>query len=240
MLSIIIPTFNSEEYIPKLYARMRKVLDALPREHELIFVDDGSGDGTVEILKELHRKEEKVRVVRLSKNFGQHMALFVGISQARGDVIVMMDADLRYDPADIHKFLEKTDEGYDFISGWRVGRTDPFITRRVPSYFINAIVFYLFGIKLHDWTCSFKCFQRNIAEEMINDGTVDRVVPRLGRFSYTEVGLAPSPRKNSPSTYTPFRLVKVAGEILSGLILGTLNVRKKREDLSRVVEEILD
>jgi glycosyltransferase involved in cell wall biosynthesis len=240
LLSIIIPTFNSEEYIPRLYACTKKVLDDLSREYELIFVDDGSGDGTAEILKGLHRKEDKVRVVRLRKNFGQHTALFVGISLARGDVIVMMDADLRYDPGDIGKFLEKTDQGYDFISGRRVGRSDPFLTRIVPSCFINAIIFYLFGIKLHDWTCSFKCFQRNIAEEMIHDGTVDRVVPRLGRFSYTEVSLAPSPRKAATSTYNLFRLMKVAGEIFSGLILGKLNVRKRRADLSRVVEEILD
>jgi glycosyltransferase involved in cell wall biosynthesis len=240
LLSIIIPTFNSEEYIQELYGRMKKVLDALPREYELIFVDDGSGDGTVEILKELHRKEEKVRVVRLRKNFGQHTALLVGISLARGDVIMTMDADLRYDPGDIPKFLEKAEAGYDLISGRRVGRSDPFLTRIVPSCFIDAIVFYLFGIKLHDWTCSFKCFHRNIAEEMIHDGTVHRVVPRLGRFSYTEVRLAPSPRKIAPSTYNLFRLIKVAGEIFSGLILGKLNVRKRRAGLSRVVEEVLD
>jgi glycosyltransferase involved in cell wall biosynthesis len=216
---------------------MKKVLDTILREYEIIFVDDGSGDGTEEILKELHRREEKIKVVRLRENFGQHTALFVGISQARGDVMVMMDADLRYDPTDIHKFLEKTEAGYDFVSGRRVGRSDPFLTRIVPSWFINAIVFYLFGIKMHDWTCSFKCFQRNIAEEMIRDGTVDRVVPRLGRFSYTEVRLAPSPRKIAPSTYNLFGLIKVAGEIISGLILGKLTIRKRPSDLSRVVEE---
>lgn len=219
---------------------MKKVLDALPREYEIIFVDDRSVDGTPQILKELHRKEEQVRVVRLSRNFGQHTALFVGICQARGDVLVIMDADLRYAPADIPRFLEKTAEGYDFISGWRVARSDPFPTRIVPSCFINAIIFHLLGIKLHDYTCSFKCFQRSIAEEIMKDGTIDRVVPKLGSFSYAEVRLDRSPWKIAPSTYTLFRLIKVAGEMLCGLILGKLNVRKRRGDLSRVVEEILD
>ncbi|HUU39976.1 MAG TPA: glycosyltransferase family 2 protein [Desulfatiglandales bacterium] len=240
MLSIVIPTFNSENYIPELYVCIKKALENLSRAYELIFVDDGSVDRTVEILKELRRKEEKIRVVRLRRNLGQHMALFVGICQARGDVMMMMDADLRYDPADIPRFLEKIDEGYDFISGWRVDRNDPFLARIVPSCIINAIFFYLFGIRLHDYACSFKCFQRNIAEEIINDGTIDRVAAKLGRFSYTEVRLNQSPRQSGPSTYTLFRLIKVAREILSGFILGKLNVRNRQVDLSRLVEEVLD
>ena len=240
MLSIIIPTFNSKRYIPELYACMKEVLVALPREYEIIFVDDGSVDGTPEILKELHQKEEQVRAVRLRRNFGQHTALFVGICQARGDVIVTMDADLRYDPADIPKFLEKIDQGYDFISGWRVYRNDPFLARIVPSCIINAIFFYVFGIKLHDYACSFKCFRKNVAEEMINDGTIDRVTAKLGPFSYTEVRVHHFSKQSGPSTYNLFRLINVAGEIFSGFILGKLNVRKRRVDPSRLIKEILD
>jgi len=240
LLSIVVPTFNSEKHIPGLFACIKKVLDALPRAYELIFVDDGSVDGTVEILKELHRKEENIRIVKLRRNFGQHTAIFVGICKAKGDVIMMMDVDLRYDPADIPKFLEKIDQGYDFISGWRVYRNDPFLARIVPSCIINAIFFYIFGIKLHDYACSFKCFRKNVAEEMINDGTIDRVTSKLGRFSYTEVKLNHSPKESGSSTYTPFKLIKVAWEIFSGFILGKLNIRKKKVDPSRLVEEVWD
>jgi glycosyltransferase involved in cell wall biosynthesis len=240
LLSIVVPTFNSEQYIPELYACTKKVLDTLPKEHELIFVDDGSSDGTVEILKEFCRKEEKVKVVRLRRNFGQHTALIVGICQARGDIIVMMDADLRYDPADIPKFLEKIDQGYDFISGWRTDRGDPFLARVVPSRIINITFRYIFGIKLHDYACSLKCFRRNVAKEMIKDGSVDRITSRLGRFPYAEVRLNSSPNQSGPSTYTIFTLIKVAREIFSGFILGKLGLRKRQIDPSLLIEEILD
>jgi glycosyltransferase involved in cell wall biosynthesis len=240
LLSIVVPTFNSEKHVPGLYTCMKKALDTVTKPYEVIFVDDGSVDGTVDILKELHRKEKNIRIVKLRRNFGQHTAIFVGICKAKGDVIMMMDVDLRYDPADIPIFLEKIGQGYDFISGWRVDRNDPFLSRKVPSSMINALFFYLFRVKLHDFACSFKCFGKNVAAEMINDGTVDRIPSKLGRFSYTEVKLNHSPKKSGPSTYTLFKLIKVAVEIFSGFILGKLNIRKKKVDPSRLVEEAWD
>ena len=153
--SIVVPFLNEQENIPALYMKLTEVMDGLGEPYELVFVDDGSRDDTFKVLSEIYEHDRRVNVVRLRRNFGQTAALKAGFDFARGEVIISMDGDLQHDPEEIPRFLEKIEEGYDLVSGWRVQRRDHWLMRQFPSRVANWLMAKLSGVDLHDFGTTF-------------------------------------------------------------------------------------
>ena len=216
MISIVIPAYNEEENIPVLYERLKKVLDSLGKDYEIIFVDDGSEDRTPEVLKEIAEKDKKVKVIRFRRNYGQTAAMYAGFEHAKGDVIITMDADLQNDPEDIPKLLEKMEEGYDIVSGWRKDRKDPFLSRKLPSKIANWIISKVTGVELHDYGCTLKAYRAEIAKRYRLYGDMHRFLPALAkRFGarITEIPVRHHPRLYGRSKYGIGRTVRVILDI---------------------------
>ncbi|MCS6876472.1 MAG: glycosyltransferase family 2 protein, partial [Aquificaceae bacterium] len=178
-LSVVIPAYNEEENIPLLYQKLKEVLQNLEGEYEIIFVDDGSTDRTWEKLKEIAQKDKRVKLIRFKKNYGQTAAMYAGFQHASGKVIISMDADLQNDPEDIPRLLEKIQEGYDIVSGWRKDRKDPFLSRRLPSMVANWIISRVTGVKLHDYGCTLKAYRADIIKRLELYGDMHRFLPAL-------------------------------------------------------------
>lgn len=216
MISVVIPAYNEEENIPILYEKLKKVMESLKEDYEIIFVDDGSIDRTLEILKELAKKDRKVKVIRFRRNYGQTAAIYAGFEHAKGDVIITMDADLQNDPEDIPKLLEKMKEGYDIVSGWRKDRKDPFLSRKLPSKIANWIISKVTGVELHDYGCTLKAYKSDIAKMYRLYGDMHRFLPALAkRFGakITEIPVRHHPRLYGKSKYGIDRTVRVILDI---------------------------
>ena len=163
-LSVVIPVFNEAESLPELGRRLLATLEAWGRPFEVIFVDDGSTDGSWEILTELHqRRPDQVRAIQFLRNFGQHQAIFAGFQVVRGQVVVTLDADLQNLPEDIPKLVAKLEEGYDTVGGWRENRLDSWL-RRLPSYFMNLTMSWVTGVKLRDYGCMLRAYRREVVD----------------------------------------------------------------------------
>ena len=177
-LSLVIPVYNEEESLLPLFDAIHNALDSLPHAWEVILVDDGSRDKSLSILKTLAKKDpEHIRAISFRRNFGQTAAMAAGIDHARGEVIVLLDADLQNDPADIPMMLEKLEEGYDVVSGWRYKRKDNFITRTLPSNMANALISRVTGVKLHDYGCTLKAYRREVITGFRLYGEMHRFIP---------------------------------------------------------------
>jgi glycosyltransferase involved in cell wall biosynthesis len=178
-VSIVIPLLNEADNVLPLYQAIRAAMEDDGRTWELIFIDDGSTDSTFQILHQLHARDECVRVVRLRRNFGQTAALAAGFDAARGAIIVSMDGDLQNDPRDIALLLQKLDEGYDVVSGWRVHRQESFWLRRLPSWVANWLISRTTGVYLHDYGCTLKAYRAEIVKELQLYGEMHRFIPAL-------------------------------------------------------------
>ncbi len=175
-VSVVVPVYNERDNLAPLHQALREALGR--RAYELVFVDDGSADGGLEVLEDLVRKDPgHTRVVVLRRNFGQTAAIAAGIDHARGDVVVLIDADLQNDPFDIPRMLEKIDEGYDVVSGWRVKRKDTFLTRTLPSRVANALISWVTGVPLHDYGCTLKAYRREVLQGFRLYGEMHRFIP---------------------------------------------------------------
>src|SRR5256885_1721149 len=150
-VSVFLPVFNEEPNLLPLHAKLDEALKALGRSAEIVYVDDGSTDSSLKILREIAQFDPRVRVIALRRNYGQTAAMAAGIDAAQGKVLIPMDADLQNDPADIARLLDKLDEGYDVVSGWRKNRKDKMITRKVPSMIANRLISWIGGAPLHDY-----------------------------------------------------------------------------------------
>ena len=177
--SIVVPFHNEEENVTILYARLKQVMEQVEESFELILVDDGSNDRTYKLLEEIAAVDSRVLVVKLRRNFGQTSALAAGFDHASSDFILAMDGDLQHDPNDIPAFLEKLDEGYDIVSGWRKVRIDNFILRRVPSACANWIMARLSGVPIHDFGTTFKAYRREVIQNIPLYGEMHRFIPAL-------------------------------------------------------------
>ncbi len=191
-VSIVVPVYNEEECIEPLCSRLHESLSGLDRSYEIILVDDGSTDGTWDLLKTCAEKYPHYRLIRFRRNFGQTAAMSAGFHHARGDIVVTLDADLQNDPDDIPKLLEKLNENYDVVSGWRRDRKDPFINRRLPSIIANGLISWITGVKLHDYGCTLKAYRRDILQDVHLYGEMHRFIPALvswvgGRVGEVEV-----------------------------------------------------
>ena len=178
-LSIIIPVYNEEESLEPLIQETSSALKPLGKSYEIILVDDGSTDETYPILSRLQKKESRLKVLRLKRNFGQTAAFAAGLAYAQGEVIVAMDGDGQNDPKDIPGLINKLDEGFDLVSGWRHPRQDPLWSRRIPSRIANGLISWLTQVKLHDYGCTLKAIRREIAKDLKLYGEMHRSIPAM-------------------------------------------------------------
>ena len=217
-VSIVLPVYNEEDNLVLLHDEVTAVLDQLARAAEIIFVDDGSADKSVEILRQLQQSDPRVKVIVLRRNFGQTAAMTAGFRAARGDIIIVMDADLQNDPADIPRLLEKHAEGYDVISGWRKDRKDRWLSRRVPSQLANALISRVTGVHLHDYGCALKLYSREIIDELRLYGEMHRFIPALASWvgaNIAEIIVNHRPRRFGKSKYGISRTVRVILDLLT-------------------------
>jgi glycosyltransferase involved in cell wall biosynthesis len=212
-LSLIVPVYNEEKNLPLLIEAIQKALDPLPYTWEAILVDDGSQDGSLQVLTQLaERFQDQLRVVSFRRNFGQTAAIVAGLDYATGEIIVLLDADMQNDPADIPMLLEKLEEGYDLVSGWRKRRQDKYLTRTLPSNLANMLISRVTGVPLHDYGCTLKAYRRDALEGFRLYGEMHRFIPV---FAYsvgakiTEVQVNHQPRKFGKTKYGLERTLKV-------------------------------
>jgi glycosyltransferase involved in cell wall biosynthesis len=212
-LSLVIPVYNEEESLPLLFDAIHGALDSLPKKWEVVLVDDGSRDQSLKVLEELAKKDtEHIRVVSFRRNFGQTAAMAAGIDYAKGEVIVLLDADLQNDPADIPMMLSKLDEGYDVVSGWRVKRKDTFITRTLPSRMANGLISRVTGVDLHDYGCTLKAYRREAITGFRLYGEMHRFIPVFAHSvgaKIIEVPVHHHPRQFGEAKYGLERTLKV-------------------------------
>ena len=203
-LSVVAAVLNEEESIRPLFSALGEVLDRLGREYEIIFVDDGSEDGSFEVLRSLYENDrEHVRVIQFRRNFGKTAALTAGFREARGEVIITMDADLQDDPREIPRLLERLDADYDLVVAWRHERQDP-LSKRLPSKIANAAVSVLTGVRLHDLNCGFKAYRREVVQDLKLYGELHRFIPVLAHwrgYRVTELKVVHRPRQYGQSKY---------------------------------------
>jgi glycosyltransferase involved in cell wall biosynthesis len=181
-LSIIAPIYNEEESLALLVSEVHRALDGTGLNFELILVDDGSKDRSFALMEELSHKDEALVIIGLRRNFGQTAALQAGLDFARGQQVVLMDADLQNDPADIPAMLRKLNDGYDLVAGWRKDRKDPFINRRLPSMIANRIISLITKVSLHDYGCTLKAMSRDVAKELRLYGEMHRFIPAVANW----------------------------------------------------------
>ncbi len=166
-VSIVVPFHNEEPNVIEMYGRLQGVMEELGRSYQFVFVDDGSTDLTYQLLKEVALIDQHVTVVKLRRNFGQTGALAAGIARTTGDYVIAMDGDLQHDPAEIPAFLEKIEEGYDIVSGWRSHRLDNLLLRKIPSRCANWLMAKLSGVNIHDFGTTFKAYRGDLLREML-------------------------------------------------------------------------
>lgn len=218
--SIVIPVYNEQESLPKLHEAIHDSLDKVSQlEWDVIYVDDGSSDNSPQILAELAETDpDHTTVIEFRRNFGQTAAIAAGIDYSRGDVIILMDADLQNDPADIPMMLEKIDQGYDVVSGWRKKRQDTFLTRRLPSNIANWLISAVTGVKLHDYGCTLKAYKREIFENFRLYGEMHRFIPAYAHSvgaKIIEVPVQHHPRRYGETKYGLSRTTKVILDLLT-------------------------
>jgi glycosyltransferase involved in cell wall biosynthesis len=212
-LSIVIPVYNEAKNLPLLNEAIHQAMKTYSKDWEVVFVDDGSKDDSLKALEEIAGADPtRVRVVELRRNFGQTAALAAGIDHAQGSIIVMLDADMQNDPADIPMMLEKIDEGYDVVSGWRRERKDTYINRTLPSKIANGLISWVTGVHLHDYGCTLKAYRREVITGFRLYGEMHRFIPvYANRFGarIIEVPVQHHPRKFGKTKYGLERTVKV-------------------------------
>lgn len=217
-ISVVVPLYNEEDSVAELYDRLKKVLNALNRSYEIVFVDDGSRDGTFELARSIQRKDHLVTLVQLRRNFGQTAGLAAGFDHCSGDIIIAMDGDLQHFPEDIPSLLAKIDEGCDIASGWREKRVDNFLLRRLPSLVANRLMAWLSGVSLHDFGTTFKAYRREVLEGVDLYGELHRFIPALASWQGVKIAEVPIQnivRPKGKSKYGLSRTFRVLMDLLT-------------------------
>jgi len=212
-----VPLYNEEESIQPLYNALKEVMEALGRPYEIILVDDGSTDQTLEIIENLHDNDKTIAMISFRRNYGQTAAFAAGFALAKGGVIVTLDGDLQNDPKDIPMLLEEI-ESCDIVSGWRKDRKDRFLTRRLPSMFANKLISKVTGVKLHDYGCSLKAYRADVVKNIKLYGEMHRFIPAVANTigaRVREVVTSHHPRKYGVSKYGLSRTVKVFLDLIT-------------------------
>ena len=227
-LSLILPVYNEEENINIQYDKITIAMERLNIKYEIIFVDDGSTDSSTEKLNQISLKDTHVKVIIFRRNFGQTAAMAAGIKYSSGDIIAFMDSDLQNDAEDIGKMIEKIDEGFDVVSGWRVKRKDKALTRRLPSKIANALIAKISGVKLHDLGCSLKLYRGDILRQVKLYGEMHRFIPVHASWvgaKITEVPVNHNPRIHGKSKYGLKRSFKVILDLITVKFMGSFSTK---------------
>jgi undecaprenyl-phosphate 4-deoxy-4-formamido-L-arabinose transferase len=217
-ITVLVPVYNEEGALPALFERLSRVLGGLGRPYEIVFVDDGSADASPELLRGFAARDRHVRIVEFNRNYGQHAAVFAGFEEARGDVVVTLDADLQNPPEEIPKLLAKIEEGYDMVGGWREHRQDtPF--RRFASFVVNRITARLVGIDLHDYGCMLRAYRREVVESVRQCREIHAFIPALAATfarAVAEVRVRHDERAVGRSKYNFYRLIRLNFDLMTG------------------------
>ena len=210
-VSVVVPAYNEAENLAELHAKLSDVLPSITKSYEIIFIDDGSTDSSFGVLKEINGKDKNVKVLRLRRRFGKSAALKAGFDYSRGDIVIMIDGDLQDDPEDIPFLLEKINQGFEMVNGWRADRKDPFFSKKLPSKFSNWLASMVTGVKLHDFVCGLKAFRREVIENIDLYSEMHRYIPALASWtgiSIAELRVRHHPRQRGKSKYGVTRLVR--------------------------------
>ena len=228
-LSIVVAVFNEIPNVRLLYAELKAVLDALGHSYEILFVDDGSCDGTREELEALFLDDPyHLRVILLKGRFGQTAALAAGFDHARGEIVITMDGDLQNDPTDIPQLLQKLEEGYDIVSGWRKDRKDPLVAKKLPSLLSNRLASWLTGIHLHDFGCTLKAYRREVLAGIKLYGELHRYIPALANAigaRIAEIEVRHRPRAHGKTKYRMNRLMRGLLDLVTVKLLLSYSTR---------------
>lgn len=227
-LSLVIPVFNEVENLAALTEEIAAALDDKPLTYEVLFIDDGSSDGSFKLIQELSGRYPQIGAVRFRRNFGQTAAFSAGFDHACGRVIVTMDADRQNDPADVPSLIRKLDEGYDVINGWRQNRKDGFLLRKLPSFLANRLIARSTGVRLHDRGCSLRAFRAEVVQELRLYGEMHRFIPELASaagFVMAEVPVNHRPRVAGTSKYGLSRTFRVILDLMTILFLRRYSAR---------------
>lgn len=227
-LSVVSPVYNEEKNLPLLYQKLRDELNGLCKNWEIIFVNDGSNDKSGQILDTLSKKDKSIKVIEFARNFGQTAAIAAGIKAASGNVIIFIDADLQNDPKDIKKLLDKINEGFDVVSGWRKDRKDKFFTKILPSKVANKLISIVTGVNLKDYGCTLKAYRKDALKNFTLYGEMHRLIPAysvLNGAKITEVVVTHHPRKFGKSNYNLWRIIKVLFDLLTVKFLNDFSTK---------------
>jgi glycosyltransferase involved in cell wall biosynthesis len=227
-ISVVIPVFNESENLEELHRELVAALEKTGRPFEVILIDDGSTDSSWAVLRSLQQKDGRIKLIRLRRNFGQTAALAAGFDHAGGGIIISLDADLQNDPNDIPSLIQKIEEGFDIVSGWRRSRKDKFFSRRVPSVIANTLISRLTRVRLHDYGCTLKAFRSEVIKNVKLYGELHRFIPAIASqlgVRISEVEVNHRPRKHGKSKYSIFRFTKVMLDMLTVKFLLSYSTR---------------
>ena len=226
-VSIVVPLYNEEENVEVLHERIMEVLTSNNIDYELIYVDDGSTDNTLQLLDAVQSRHKNIIVLSLRRNFGQTAAFAAGFDFARGDIVITMDGDLQNDPKDIPRLLDAMKD-YDLVSGWRKKRKDPFITRRLPSIIANWLISKVTGVRLHDYGCSLKAYRREVVKNLRLYGEMHRFIPAMASWygaRISEIETTHYPRLRGKSKYGISRTIRVLLDLITVKFLQSFSTR---------------
>jgi glycosyltransferase involved in cell wall biosynthesis len=227
-ISVVLPVYNEVENLEPLHAELTAALTELGRRYEIVYVDDGSRDGSFEVLRRLRDADPHVRIVRFRRNFGQTAALAAGLERTTGDVVVTLDSDRQNDPRDIARLVARLEEGYDLVSGWRADRKDDFVSRRLPSVAANRIIRAITGVQVHDYGCMLKAYRGEVARELRLYGEMHRFIPAIAAdlgARIDELVVNHRPRVAGTSKYGISRVVRVVLDLLTVKFLSVYSTR---------------
>ena len=227
-LSVVVPVYNEEESIPHLYPALKSALEDFGRPYEVLFIDDGSKDSSFALLTDLVMQEPNMKAIRLRRNAGQTAAFAAGFDLARGEIIITMDADMQNDPKDIPLLMEKADEGYDVVSGWRKDRQDRYLDRKLPSMIANRMISNVTDVRLHDYGCSLKAYRREVIQDVRLYGELHRFIPALASqvgATVTEVPVNHHARVYGSTKYGISRTIRVMLDLITVWFLGNYGTR---------------
>jgi len=228
-LSVVVPLYNERDNLVPLHGELARVLASATASYEIVFIDDGSTDGSADVLRTIRSNDPHVRVFRLARNSGQTAALACGLHQAAGDIVIAIDGDGENDPADIPRLMNKLGEGYDLVSGWRTERwAGARLSRRLPSVAANRLISWMTGVRLHDYGCTLKAYRRDLAHRLMLYGEMHRFVPAIAaeqgaRIAEIEVGFRP--RRSGKSKYGPGRIIRTLLDLLTVRFLSGYSTR---------------